>query len=147
MQVLLDTHTFLWWIEDDPQLSELARSTIEDEENEIFFSAASGWEIAIKSQIGKLNLNTSENLEQFVATEIYSNDFKVLPIQLSHTLHIHNLPLHHRDPFDRILVAQSVIEKMPILTIDPLIDQYEVETLWKPNASDSDTPTGFVVSG
>ncbi len=128
MQILLDTHTFLWWIEDAPQLSELARATIGDGANELFFSAASGWEIAIKAQIGKLRV--PDNLEQFIANELHRNNFGVLPIQLSHTLHIHSLPLLHRDPFDRILVAQSVAEKMPILTIDSLIAQYNVQTIW-----------------
>ena len=96
--------------------------------DELFFSAASGWEIAIKSQIGKLRL--PENLDQFITEQLYRNNFTVLPIQLSHTLHVHALPLLHRDPFDRILVAQSSVEEMPILTIDPQIAQYNVQTLW-----------------
>ncbi len=128
MKILLDTHTFLWWIEDDPQLSDVARATIADGSHELFFSAASGWEIAIKSQIGKLRL--PENLDQFITEQLYRNNFTVLPIQLSHTLHVHALPLLHRDPFDRILVAQSSVEEMPILTIDPQIAQYNVQTLW-----------------
>lgn len=128
MQILLDTHAFLWWIEDDLRLSAVARATIEDGANDVFFSAASGWEIAIKSQIGKLRL--PENLEQFVSEHVYRNNFTVLPIQLSHTLSVHSLPLLHRDPFDRILVAQSMIEKMPLLTVDPQISQYEAETIW-----------------
>ena len=128
MQILLDTHTFLWWIEDAPQLSPFAREIIEGGDNEIFFSAASGWEIAIKVQIKKLSV--SGDLEQFVPTEIQKNNFTVLPIRLSHTLHVSTLPLHHRDPFDRILIAQSNIEKMPLLTIDPLISQYSVQTIW-----------------
>ena len=128
MQVLLDTHTFLWWIEDDPQLSTLVRETIEDGDNEVFFSAASGWEIAIKSQIGKLRV--ADNLEQFIAAELHSNNFTVLPIQLSHTLRVATLPLLHRDPFDRVLVAQSGLEQIPLLTIDPLISQYAVQTIW-----------------
>lgn len=128
MQILLDTHAFLWWIEDDPQLSDVARATIEDGAHELFFSAASGWEIAIKSQIGKLHI--PDNLEQFITEQLYRNNFAVLPIQLSHTLHVHALPLLHRDPFDRILIAQSTIEEMPILTIDSQISQYKVQTIW-----------------
>lgn len=128
MQILFDTHAFLWWIEDDLQLSDIARAAIEDGENELFFSAASGWEIAIKTQIGKLRL--PENLEQFVIEQLHRNDFTVLPIQLSHTLHTYSMALLHRDPFDRILIAQSVIEKMPLLTIDPQISQYDVQTIW-----------------
>lgn len=128
MKILLDTHTFLWWIEDDPQLSTVARTMIEDGAHQLFFSAASGWEIAIKSQIGKLRL--PENIDQFITEQIYRNNFSVLPIQLSHTLHVHALPLLHRDPFDRILIAQSAIEQMPLLTIDPQIARYDVQTIW-----------------
>lgn len=128
MKILLDTHVFLWWIEDNPQLSDVARAAIEDGAHELFFSAASGWEIAIKSQIGKLRL--PDNLEQFITEQLFRNNFAVLPIQLSHTLHVHALPLLHRDPFDRILIAQSTIEKMPILTIDSQISQYKVQTIW-----------------
>ena len=128
MQFLLDTHTFLWWIENDPQLSDTARNTIANASNELFFSAASSWEIAIKSQIGKLRVPA--NLEQFIAEELHNNHFTVLPIQLSHTLYVHTLPLLHRDPFDRILIAQSNVEKMSLLTIDPLIAQYGVQTIW-----------------
>lgn len=128
MRVLLDTHAFLWWIENDANLSATARDIIGDETNEIFFSAASSWEIAIKRQTGKLELPT--NLEQFITTQLADNNFTVLPIQMSHTLGIYHLPLYHRDPFDRILVAQSRLEQMPILTVDPLIRQYDVKTLW-----------------
>ena len=128
MKILLDTHTFLWWIEDDPQLSAAALATIEDSANQLFFSAASGWEIAIKSQIGKLRM--PENLDQFITEQLYRNNFTVLPIHLSHALHVHALPLFHRDPFDRILVAQSAIEKMPLLTIDPQLSQYDVQIVW-----------------
>lgn len=143
MQILLDTHAFLWWVENDSQLSTVAKEIIADGENDIYFSAASGWEIAIKSQIGKLKI--SDDLEQFIAAEVSENNFKVLPINLRHTLHVHTLPLLHRDPFDRILVAQSRIERLSILTIDPLISQYRVETVWKDmpdksGASPNDTP-------
>ncbi|MBV7334491.1 type II toxin-antitoxin system VapC family toxin [Chloroflexi bacterium TSY] len=128
MRFLLDTHAFLWWVEENPQLSDIARETIADIDNELFFSAASGWEIAIKSRIGKLCV--PDNLEQFIAGEVHDNNFTVLPIQLSHTLHVYTLPLLHRDPFDRILIAQSNLEKMPLLTADPLISQYDVRTVW-----------------
>lgn len=128
MRVLLDTHAFLWWINDDLQLSSEARSLITDPTNEIFFSAASGWEIAIKAQIGKLRF--PPNLEQFVLKQLQMNSFTVLPMHLSHTLRVYALPPLHGDPFDRILVAQSQIESMPILTRDGLIAQYEVTTLW-----------------
>lgn len=128
MRVLLDTHTFLWWIDDDAQLSATARTILTEPTNEIFFSAASGWEVAIKSQIGKLHLPA--DLAPFLLQQLQDNHFTVLPMQLSHTLHVYTLPLLHRDPFDRILIAQSQVETLPILTSDGLIAQYTVETLW-----------------
>lgn len=128
MRILLDTHAFLWWISNDPQLSAQARSLIEDVANEIVVSAVSGWEIAIKAQLGKLTV--AADLEQFVASQITQNYFTILPIKLVHTLHIHHLPLHHRDPFDRMLVAQSQLEDLTMLTVDPLIMQYTVATIW-----------------
>jgi PIN domain nuclease of toxin-antitoxin system len=128
MRLLLDTHTFLWWIDNDPHLSTKARSLISDSNNELYFSAASGWEIAIKARIGKLAM--PDNLEQFIIEQLVLNQFTVLPIQLSHTLHVYTLPLLHRDPFDRILVAQSQIEDLLLLTDDALIRQYTKQTIW-----------------
>lgn len=128
IRALLDTHTFLWWINDDPRLPTHLRDVISDGANQLFFSAASGWEIAIKAQNGKLNLPV--NVEQFIIEQLLQNHFTVLPIHLSQTLHVYTLPLLHRDPFDRILVAQAQLENIPILTSDPLIAQYDVQTLW-----------------
>jgi len=128
MRALLDTHVFLWWIYDDPRLSDRVRTIISDGTSELYFSAASGWEIAIKAQLGKMNLPS--DLEKFVAEQLLENNFHVLPIQLSHTLHVYTLSLLHRDPFDRILIAQSQVESLPILTADPLIRQYTVDTIW-----------------
>jgi PIN domain nuclease of toxin-antitoxin system len=128
MKALLDTHTFLWWVLDDPQLSPLCRQIIADGSNTIYFSAASAWEIAIKYQIGKLPLPDSP--EPYVTSRVALNGFEILPIGLSHALHTHQLPLLHRDPFDRILIAQSQTENVPILTTDPLISQYGIQTVW-----------------
>jgi PIN domain nuclease of toxin-antitoxin system len=101
---------------------------IRDGNNELFFSAASGWEIAIKTQLGRLQL--PDNLEQFIVDQLSLNTILALPIQLRHALHVYTLPQHHRDPFDRMLVAQSQVENLPILTTDPQIAQYDVETIW-----------------
>jgi len=128
MKVLLDTHTFLWWIIDSPRLSARAREVIRDSDNELFFSAASGWEIAIKAQLGRLQL--PDNLEQFIVEQLALNAILVLPIQLRHALHVYTLPQHHRDPFDRMLVAQSQVENLSLLTADPQITQYEVAIIW-----------------
>ena len=128
MQVLLDTHVFLWWIDDDKRLSERARSIITDGTNELFMSVVSSWEIAIKAQLGKLDLPA--NLEQFISKQLDENHITIMPIQLTHTLAIYRLPLLHRDPFDRMLVTQSRFENIPLLTTDPLIKQYVVKSIW-----------------
>ena len=128
MNVLLDTHAFLWWIDNNPKLSSRAREIISDAGNAIFLSAVSGWEIAIKTRLGKLTL--PGDLERFIADQLAANAFSGLPIQLSHALHVYTLPAIHRDPFDRILVAQSQLEDMPILTVDLQIAKYPVEVIW-----------------
>lgn len=125
---MLDTHTFLWWNMDDPQLSAKARVTIADGRNEIFFSAASAWEIAIKAGRGRLHL--PEIPEIYVAERLALHGFQALPIQVSHALRVHELPEVHHDPFDRLLVVQSQMEKLPILTADKNISRYHVEVLW-----------------
>src|SRR6266508_481114 len=124
MNALLDTQTFLWWIDDDPRLSARAHQIISDGANQLFFSPVSGWEIAFKAQLGKLTLPA--NLEQFVLEQLSRNHFTTLPVHLTHALGVYQLPLLHRDPFDRLLVAQSRHEDLPILTVDPLIGQYGV---------------------
>ena len=128
MRILLDTHTFLWWIADDPQLSIAARQIIENTDNILYLSAASGWEIAIKARLGKLEL--PDDVPGYVSEQIAINVIQVLPIEMSHALQVYTLPGHHRDPFDRLLVAQSQVEQLPILTIDPLIAKYAVATIW-----------------
>jgi PIN domain nuclease of toxin-antitoxin system len=128
MRALLDMHTFLWWNANDPKLSPLCRQLIADPANTIYLSAVSAWEIAIKTQIGKLTLPEPPDL--YVLSRVKNNNFQVLPITLQHALHTYTLPLHHRDPFDRILIAQSQLENLPILTVDALIAQYGVQTIW-----------------
>jgi PIN domain nuclease of toxin-antitoxin system len=128
MKALLDTHAFLWWINDDPRLSDTARELASNGENELFLSAASGWEIAIKMRLGRLEVR--EDPEQFIFDQLALNDIAVLPISMNHALRTAALPDHHRDPFDRMLVAQSQIEQLPIVTADPLIARYAVEVIW-----------------
>lgn len=128
MKVLLDTHAFLWWIADDPQLSARAREIISDGANTLYLSAASGWEIAIKAKLGKLKLPS--NLAPFIAEQLADNAITALAVEMHHALHVYTLPDYHRDPFDRILIAQAQLEKLPILTADPQIARYPVEVLW-----------------
>jgi len=128
MRFLLDTHTFLWWVSDNPRLSRNALRLIASPNNDIFLSAVSGWEIAIKVQLGKMKV--SSPFEQFVAEQIFHNDIITLPIKMSHALHVQSLPLHHRDPFDRMLIVQSQLEKMPIISVDSIFEYYDVEVAW-----------------
>ncbi len=128
MRAILDTHTFLWWNTDDPQLSEVARRFISDGENDLFLSAASTWEIAIKSAKGRLVL--PENPGEYIANRMAIYRIQPLPIQISHTLRTYDLPDIHQDPFDRLLIAQSQMEDLPILTADTTIARYEVSIIW-----------------
>ncbi|MEH1857965.1 type II toxin-antitoxin system VapC family toxin [Nostoc sp.] len=128
MRALLDTHAFIWWVTNDPQLSANARNLIADSGNILFLSVVSAWEIVIKNKLGKLTL--PEPVEQYIPTRLAINRFESLPIQMSHVLQVASLPNIHRDPFDRILIAQSQVENLPIVTIDRQITQYLVQTIW-----------------
>lgn len=128
MRALLDTHTFLWWIIDNPLLSVTARQFISDSKNELFLSAASVWEMVIKCQIGRLAL--PEKPETFIAGQMVVNSIQSLPVTINHALAVNNLPTHHRDPFDRMLIAQARIERMPLITNDQAIKRYDIESIW-----------------
>jgi PIN domain nuclease of toxin-antitoxin system len=128
MMVLLDTHTLLWWIAEDARLSHRARDVMADGRNAVLVSAASGWEIAIKAGLGRIEL--PRPVGPFLSEQLRQNQMDVLPIQMSHALRVQELPPLHRDPFDRMLVAQAQLERLPILTADPSIARYDVETLW-----------------
>jgi PIN domain nuclease of toxin-antitoxin system len=128
VRALLDTHAFLWWISDDRRLSYRAREIIGDGRNELYFSAASGWEISIKAGLGRLEV--PDDLQRFIIDQLSRNAFLSLPIYLSHALHTRTLPDYHRDPFDRILISQALVEETPLLSADPLISQYPIEVIW-----------------
>ena len=115
MRLLLDTHAFLWFLLDDPN-------------NEIHVSPATYWEIAIKIALRKYAL--PEPFEVFMEREIVINDFRILPIELKHVAIITTMPLHHRDPFDRLLIAQAIVEQIPIVNGDTAFDPYPVNRLW-----------------
>ena len=127
MRAILDTHVFLWWNMGDSQLSPSIREIISDGRNELFLSAASAWEMAIKA--GRHRLILPSPPQEYVADRLVLHGFQPLPISLSHALHVYALPAHHRDPFDRLLVAQGQMEDMPILTADPMIARYDVKTI------------------
>lgn len=123
MRLLLDTHVLLWWLADDPRLAEPARLAIGAGENDVVVSAASAWEIAIKSRLGKVS--APGDLEQQLA----DNGFLPLAVEVRHALGVRDLPDHHRDPFDRLLVAQAQIEGLTLVTVDPTIARYDVPVL------------------
>jgi PIN domain nuclease of toxin-antitoxin system len=128
MKALLDTHTFLWWDTDNPRLSSHAKEIIADKRNEIYLSAASVWEMAIKTAKGKLDLSESPAI--YISHRMIEYAFQALPILLNHAAHVHELPFHHNDPFDRMLIAQSQLEALPLLTADEEILRYDVEAIW-----------------
>ncbi|AFY73531.1 hypothetical protein Syn7502_01463 [Synechococcus sp. PCC 7502] len=128
MRILLDTHTFLWWVADDPKLSVNAKAIIANPDNDVYFSVVSAWEIIIKVGTGKLTL--SEAPETYIPSRVASNQFEILPVQMSHILRVNSLPNFHKDPFDRLLIAQSMEENLLIVTIDNLIIQYPVKSIW-----------------
>jgi len=125
---LLDTHSFIWFIEDNPSLSAQARIIIEEPSNDLLLSIASVWEMAIKVSLGKLQIRQS--FDRFIPDQLMLNNINLLDITISHTLHVATLPFHHRDPFDRLLIAQSLIEGIPLISIDTLFDTYGVSRLW-----------------
>lgn len=128
MRLLLDTHAFLWWVDDDKRLSRAAHAAIRDRENECLVSLASCWELTIKVSLGKLSLESS--VEQFVPTHTAINGFRLLPIEFSHTGRVARLPFHHRDPFDRMLAAQALVERLAIVSADPIFRRYGVKRVW-----------------
>jgi PIN domain nuclease of toxin-antitoxin system len=128
MRALLDTHAFLWWILDPARLSPRARDVISDGANELLLSAASGWEIAIKAQLGKIEL--PDDPLKFTLEQLALNAFTELPVRLVHALQVATLPPLHRDPFDRLLIAQSQVEQLPIVSADPLVARYAVQVIW-----------------
>ena len=125
---LLDTHAFLWWVNDSSELTAAARLAIADARNECFLSLASCWEMAIKSNLGKLRL--AKPLERFVAEHLAANGFTLLNIELRHTVLVEKLPSHHRDPFDRLLIAQAMTEQLTIVSADGCFADYGVKLLW-----------------
>lgn len=127
MKLLLDTHAFLWFIDDSDELSSRGKSLLEAE-NELFLSVASLWEIAIKLRLGKLSV--SMPTEALMTEQLSANDIALLPIAVPHLLQVATLDLHHRDPFDRLIIAQAMAERMPIVSADPAFDSYPIERLW-----------------
>ena len=128
MNLLLDTHAFLWFIASDPRLSNQAQSLIQTPANRRLLSMASLWEMAIKVSLGKLTL--AQPFDQFIPRQLQLNQIEVLAIELSHLAAVVAMPFHHRDPFDRLMAAQCQIEDLPIVSNDPVFDAYSVRRVW-----------------
>ncbi|MGJ5632938.1 type II toxin-antitoxin system VapC family toxin [Nostoc sp. CALU 1950] len=128
MKFLLDTQAFLWFVLNDRALSQVACDLIVDPLNDILLSPASYWEIAIKVSIGKYQI--PGNFETWMEHQIQVNEFEILPIKVAHAAVIVALPFHHKDPFDRLLVAQALTEKIPIISVDAVLDNYAVTRYW-----------------
>lgn len=128
MNALIDTSTFLWFISGSDRLSTDARQYIANLENEIFLSVVSLWEIAIKTSLGKLELLLP--FDQLIPEHLEQNDIAILPIQIPHLFKVINLDFHHRDPFDRLIIAQGLVEQMPVITNDAAFNKYPVQLIW-----------------
>ncbi|MCA2710534.1 MAG: type II toxin-antitoxin system VapC family toxin [Microcystis sp. M015S2] len=128
MNILLDSHTLIWFSQNSPQLSSSAIEILEDRNNLLFLSLVSVWEIQIKVQLGKLNLDIS--LSEIVKDQTKINDVQILPLKLSHIWTLDTLPYYHKDPFDRLLISQAITENLIILGVDSVFDSYPVQKIW-----------------
>ncbi|HLO20354.1 MAG TPA: type II toxin-antitoxin system VapC family toxin [Sphingomicrobium sp.] len=128
MKLLLDTHAFLWWVEGAPALGRRARAEVSNPDNEVFVSIASCWELAIKLSLGKLRL--TQGLERFIPEQLTRNGFGLLGMEFRHVARVADLPFHHRDPFDRVLVAQALQDELAIVSADRMFRKYGVTVVW-----------------
>ena len=128
MNLLLDTHSFLWFLDGSIKLSPKARELIEDQKNAKLLSVASLWEIGIKMSLGRLSFANS--FEEFIPRQIEMNGFVLLPLRIAHIAKVASLPFHHRDPFDRLLIAQCIVEELSLVSIDLAFDKYSACRLW-----------------
>ena len=128
MKILLDTHAFLWWNEASPRLSKKALVLLSDPANTLLVSVVSAWELVLKTQTGKMRLSESPSV--YVPTRMAHYAMESLPVTLTHALACESLPRHHRDPFDRLLIAQATIEGVPIVTADQEFRRYAIKVLW-----------------
>ena len=128
MKYLLDTHTFIWWDSEPVKLSPQVLTLCQDRANMVLLSVASVWEMQIKLQLGKLKLNLP--LAEVIESQRQTNNIEMLPVTLPHVLALQNLPSHHKDPFDRLLIAQANVEEAVLLSGDSIFAKYPVKLLW-----------------
>jgi PIN domain nuclease of toxin-antitoxin system len=129
VRVLIDTHIFIWYVQSSDRLPSSVIAMINDGRNDILFSIASVWEMAIKQSSGKLNLGNPYS--SFIAEQMRLNSMELLPVRLEHLDLITTLPLHHRDPFDRLLIAQAIVEDIVIISADSAFSLYPVQRMWE----------------
>jgi PIN domain nuclease of toxin-antitoxin system len=128
MRLLLDTHAFLWFINDSPELSAKVRSFMEDSSSDLLLSHASVWEMAIKISLGKLN--TPQPFDEFIDGQLQANQITLLHLSVQQIARLITLPFHHHDPFDRLLAVQALNEDLPLISRDSIFDTYGVQRLW-----------------
>ena len=128
MRYLLDTNALLWFLADDKKLSRRARQLIESSSNESFLSIVSPWEIAIKTGLGKLDL--AGPFEQMFPEQLHRNSIEILDITVNHLIKLTTLTFHHRDPFDRLIISQGLVEELPIISVDTIFDAYGIDREW-----------------
>jgi PIN domain nuclease of toxin-antitoxin system len=128
VKLLLDTHAFLWFIAGDSALSQKCRTLIEAYSNQKYVNIASVTEIAIKTSLGKLSLE--KPFVEIIPQQLHRNNFHLLPFTVAHAIALAKLPFYHRDPFDRMIVAQSLVENFPVLSKDSVLDGYSLNRLW-----------------
>lgn len=128
MNLLLDTHVFIWSFSNTKKLSLTAAKEFKNPANQIFLSVASAWEMQIKIKLGKMIFD--DTLENIVVEQQTVNNIQILPVELSHALYLENLPLHHKDPFDRLLISQAIVENMTLVSADADFANYQVNLLW-----------------
>jgi len=128
MKLLLDTHTFLWLNDDVDRLSKTVQSLFNEGGQHFYLSMASAWEMQIKNQLGKLELSVT--VEDMIYQNQQENHLQLLPIDLSHIAQLRHLPQHHKDPFDRIIIAQALVENMMIVSADKAFSEYEAKVYW-----------------
>ena len=128
MRLLLDTHVLLWWHDQPARLTATAYNAIKDLGNDVFLSVVNGWEIQLKAQLGKLTL--PKPLRVLLQEEQATNGFRLLPVTIEHIYALDSFPLHHRDPFDRLLIAQAYREGLTLVTHDPKLSPYSISLLW-----------------
>jgi PIN domain nuclease of toxin-antitoxin system len=128
MRLLLDTHVLLWWIDGDPRISKRSHALISDAENAVSVGVASVWEIAIKAGLGQLKV--PPDLQGYLRRQLARNEFALLPVLFEHAVGVRELPWHHRDPFDRLLIAQARAEQLSLVSRDPRMKAYEIDLLW-----------------